>query len=498
MGINQCTSIQNNKHYIDFFETKLKSKTSLIQWSIVIEYNEIKQQILKKRKLKESSYIKVSPKYKSISSYISLEKQKDIFHQWFSLIGNNIINEDKKGEMIKNFDYSINRILTNIFVKHHHKFVNLMIDNPPKSLRILLWKIANGLTQDEIKKRANYYEYLIFEPVSFKINEQIKKDLNRTFFHYELYTPQHIQKLYNILKVFSNLDKDIGYCQGINFIVKVILQCTNFNEADAFSLLTYIFEKIRGYFLENFPLLQLNIFIFDYFFKKFFDNLFRHFSKLEIPYELWVGKWMQTLYTIYFPIEITVRLFDCLLAYDFDFVIFFSLSIIKHYEKELVKFTDLSEIIEFFREIFSPGKIVPINEINFDSIVHIDKIISYAKELYTNSSNKELVDSLKKEFLKSSNFDNTIFSKKYDYSYIKSTKTFTTQTTNDLSFSSTFQGNAIKNSHTFQKIFSESKKEEDLFADDINIDCEECNINETMNTKILPFRIMRPNMRKKI
>lgn len=498
MGINQCTSIQNNKHYIDFFETKLKSRSSLIQFSIVNEYNEIKQQILKKRKLKESRYIKVSPKYKSISSYISLEKQKDIFHRWFSLIGNNIINEDKKEEMIKNFDYSINKILTNISIKHHHKFVNLMIDNPPKSLRIVLWKISIGLTQDEIKKRSNYYDYLLFEPVSFKINEQIKKDLNRTFFHYELYTPQHIQKLYNILKVFSNLDKDIGYCQGINFIVKVILQCTNFNEGDAFSLLTYFFENIRGYFLENFPLLQLNIFIFDYFFKKLFDNLFLHFSKVEIPYELWVGKWMQTLYTIYFPIDITIRLFDCLLAYDFDFVIFFSLSIVKYYEKDLMKFSDLSEIIEFFREIFSPGKMVPINEINFDGIVHIDKIISYAKDLYTNSLNKELIESLKKEFLKNSNFDNTILYSKYDYTYIKSTKTFTTQTTNDLSFSSTNQGNAIKNSHTFHKIFSENKKEEDLFLDEINIDCEECNINETMNTKILPFRIMRPNMCKKI
>lgn len=498
MGINQCTSIQNNKHYIDFFETKLKSSTSVIQFNIVNEYNEIKQQILKKRKLKDLSYIKVSTKYKSISSYISLEKQKDIFHQWFSLIGNNIINEEKKGEMITNFDYSINRILTNIYVKYHQKFVNLMIYNPPKSIRIILWKIANGLTQDEIQKRYNYYEYLLFEPVSYQINEQIKKDLNRTFFHYEVYTPQHIQKLYNILKVFSNLDKDIGYCQGINFIVKVILQCTNFNEADAFSLLTYIFENIRGYFLENFPLLQLNIFIFDYFFNKLFNNLFHHFSVMEIPYELWVGKWMQTLYTIYFPIEITIRLFDCLLAYGFDFVIFFSLSIVKHYEKELMTFTDLSEIIEFFREIFSPVKMVSINEINFDNIVHIDKIISYAKELYTNSSNKGLVDNLKKEFLKNSNFDNKIFDMKYEYCYIKSTKTFTTQTTNDLSFSSTIRGNTINNSHTFHKIFSENKKEEDLILDDINIECEECGINETMNTKILPFRIMKPNTCKKI
>ena len=101
MGINQCTSIQNNKQYIDFFETKLKSSTSVIQLSIVNEYNEIKHQILKKRKLKDLSYIKVSTKYKSISGYISLEKQKDIFHQWFSLIGNNIISEEKKGEMIK-------------------------------------------------------------------------------------------------------------------------------------------------------------------------------------------------------------------------------------------------------------------------------------------------------------------------------------------------------------------------------------------------------------
>lgn len=81
---------------------------------------------------------------------------------------------------------------------------------------------------------------------------RIKKDVNRTFNNYPDYKPLegHIdwrseeaqQMLFNILVAYSNYDSRIGYVQGINYIVGLLLMSVE-DEEQVFWCLLYIMNR---------------------------------------------------------------------------------------------------------------------------------------------------------------------------------------------------------------------------------------------------------------
>ena len=68
----------------------------------------------------------------------------------------------------------------------------------------------------------------------------IELDLQRTL---SKATPEIIDKMRNVLKVYARRNPSMGYCQGLNFIAAFILQC-EFSEEETFWLLSVIIEEI--------------------------------------------------------------------------------------------------------------------------------------------------------------------------------------------------------------------------------------------------------------
>ena len=67
--------------------------------------------------------------------------------------------------------------------------------------------------------------------------DAIIRDIERTFSDKNINNKELREKetsLYNILKVFWNLDKEVGYCQGMNLIVGFLLLVLEGNELDTF------------------------------------------------------------------------------------------------------------------------------------------------------------------------------------------------------------------------------------------------------------------------
>ena len=105
--------------------------------------------------------------------------------------------------------------------------------------------------------------------------------------------------LYNVLKAFWNIDDEIGYCQGMNYITGFLLINRDFNEKKAFFLLISIFSNnffkmkknffsLRGLFIEEFPLLYFYIFIFDDLLNKCDQNLRKHLLNNDITNDFWI------------------------------------------------------------------------------------------------------------------------------------------------------------------------------------------------------------------
>ena len=503
MGNSQCTSPNQQKISFEVIESKLQNPSNIIEKNILSEYSRIKQAIYHKRQFPKSNHniydkCSVSLKIKNISSYRTLDKQKNILLNW-------LIKSTKSLDNNNNNNISLLEQLEMNLISYKHKehktFVDLVANGSPESIRYLLWMIIADIPLHECD---SIYDCLINnsnnnnEPIDPKSEDQIKKDLHRTYFHNESPTEDQLTDLYNLLKLFSLQDKDIGYCQGMNFIAKFILKVTSYNTTNAFYLMTYVFSHISGYFQNDFPLLSLNLYIFNLFFQKYLPKLNEHFITLEIPDEIWIGKWFQTLFTICLPFDETCRIWDALFAYGFDFIIPFSLSLLKQIEIDLLKLNDSSDVVEYFKECLFPLNTVDVYKHQETRIISVDKIITEAKKYY----NKNVITNIKKDYEIKFNKNVNLLLKNYDMSniIIKTRKTFSSsQSSTDFSLSKK-DGIIINNNNISH---SEKKCKLPFLKDDNNIvisddecdddNCDECLNGELMNTNTLCFHIMDIN-----
>ena len=495
MGNSQCTSPNHQKISFEILESKLQNPSNIIEKNILSEYSRIKKALYQKRQFPKSNinYEKcsVSLKIKNISSFRTLDKQKSILLKWLKISTKSL--ENNNIPVLEQLEMN----LISYKNKQREKFLDLVANGSPESIRYLLWMFIADIPLHECD---SIYDGMLNENIDPKSKDQIKKDLHRTYFHNEEPTEEQLHDLYNLLKLFSLQDKEIGYCQGMNFIAKFILKVTSYNTTNAFYLMTFVFSHISGYFQNDFPLLSLNLYIFNLFFQKYLPKLNKHFITLEIPSEIWIGKWFQTLFTICLPFEETCRVWDALFAYGFDFIIPFSLSLLKQIEIDLLKLTDSSDVVEYLKECLFPQNTVDVYKNQESQIISVDKIITEATKYY----NKHIITNIKKDYEIKFNKNVDLLLKNYDMNLIiKTRKTFSSsQSSTDFSLSKK-DGIIINNniSHSEKKCKLPFLKEDnnivisngDDLNDEVDDNCDECLNGELMNTNTLCFHIMDIN-----
>ena len=386
MGVN-CDTLINNKfsfEQIEIFlqkaisckEISSEDKSISIQYNLLEEYNKLKS----KSKLKQD-ILQFSKKYKIISGFIPLTKKRQIFTKWIKILFNfDNINDfkRKKKQRIQN-NKIFQKNLENAYLKDKKSFLKLVSQGLPDQLRQFIWTIIIDKDEKDILNVSNNEKEKIHLKtlISLKKNpkdiEQIEKDIYRTFSE-EDKNEKNISKLRELLLALNNLNEKLGYVQGINFIVAFILKVANFN-------------KIKDYFTKDFPLLNYNLMKFNKGFTTLYPKLNCHFRDNDVIDELWIGKWIQTLFTVNLPFKEACYIWDSLLVYGFDFIIPISLSILHFTEKNLLKLNDSSDILSFFKETLNPSlnsmakkSYKSDTDIN-QYVIPIKEIISCAKKI---------------------------------------------------------------------------------------------------------------------
>ena len=411
MGAYNCDSLINNKlsftqiellfkNTINQREKPIHDKNLSIQYNILEEYNYLK---LKSRFNKE--VFLASKKCRNISGFIPLTKEKEIFIKWIQILFDfENINEFKKQkrQKIPN-DVIFKQNLENFFLTNRKDFLKLVGKGLPNNFRRMIWTFIIDKEEKDLsnvsdnEKEKKHLQTLISIRRNSKDIQQIQKDIYRTFGSEKDNTEKNILLLEQLLIALSNLNENIGYCQGINFIVGFILKVANFNRVKAFHLSRLILRKIKGYFTKDFPLLKKNLKIFNEGFKILFPKLYCHFKDNDLVDEIWIGKWIQTLFTINLPFKETCYIWDSLFAYGMDFIIFISLSILGCSQNNLLKLNDSSDILSYLKEILNPSlnttaKKLYKKDLNINNyVVTINDVISNAKKI-KNQINERLYD----------------------------------------------------------------------------------------------------------
>lgn len=141
--------------------------------------------------------------------------------------------------------------------------------------------------------------------------DAIRIDLPRTFpeniFFESIRTP-----LFNVLIAYSNHNKDIGYCQGLNYIAGLILLVTK-NEEWTFWLLKVLVEKITSsYHTKTMTGLITDIAVLREMLMERAPDVCEHLERCGLPCAVITTKWFICMFAEVLPIETVLRIWDCL------------------------------------------------------------------------------------------------------------------------------------------------------------------------------------------
>ena len=477
MGIPQCYSLENIKTSFNEIYNILHNDNSSFVKEFLLDCQNVKNHLLNCSK---DNLCNVSKKYKNISNYQTNENKKEIFLKWFEIIHSTIM----KHSNLISIKQKIEIKLSKLYKKDKKNIIELSKQNIPKSLRSIIWIILSNKILYE--RRYIIYNNLLNTQIDILSEDQINKDINRTFKQPK--SNEIILKLKNLLHSFTVISSNVGYCQGMNFIAGLLLEITNYDEVDSFYLFCYILENVRGYFMKEFPLFNYHLYIFEYYFKHFFPKLEKHFQELELPLELLVGKWIQTLFIVNLPLDECCRILDYLFIYGFDFIIPICFSILYYLENNLLKLKDSSDVINFIKESLSPKDIECINDNIEKRIIPIDKIIKKAKQ-YKKMMNKNEITKLKIEFENQKHINiNNLFSESY------LNKINNNQSKSFSIFRRKFEPitiNKINNLCISANLKTEVCSKNGFEIDELSDSCDEC--FEDNNRKELSNRIIKTN-----
>ena len=288
--------------------------------------------------------------------------------------------------------------LRNYFVKDPIHFENRVLKGPPHIFRWLSWILLSGIP---IYRPYVYFKIILSYQIDKNIEDKIYNELNQFNINNNnnnennnnIYLNSNIkQNLFNISKCLLILDKNIHFNSEILQILHFILYTFNNNEIDTFYFSMSLFSKtfgfkfgIRGFFIENSPLTQICLKIFENKLQKYFSIFFEHITTINLNYNNWIGKWITNLYSSLFHEKILLRIWDCFFVIGIPFLISFGLSIVEFIQSEIIDMKNVDEFENFINKKF--------NENDFD----IEKIIENSIKKY-NVNEEEIEEEIKINF----------------------------------------------------------------------------------------------------
>ena len=130
-------------------------------------------------------------------------------------------------------------------------------------------------------------------------------DLGRTFPNHPNFTIKFGAgqlALFNVLKAYSIIDNEVGYCQGLSFIVGILLVHVNNNEEVAFELLKFLLIdlNLRDQYKPEMTALQKFMYQLSRLLQDKSPDIFNHLEENEISTSLYAAPWFLSNYYFVF------------------------------------------------------------------------------------------------------------------------------------------------------------------------------------------------------
>ncbi|KAM9487072.1 growth hormone-regulated TBC protein 1b [Clarias gariepinus] len=224
----------------------------------------------------------------------------------------------------------------------------------PNEHRTLIWMAASG-AQQHLQMNCGYYHSLLKGHHDPMLEETICTDLHRTF-------PDNIQfhdssqscllkALYNVLLAYGHHNKDVGYCQGMNFIAGYLLIITK-DEEKSFWLMDALLSRILpDYYTPAMLGLKTDQEVLGELVKSKVPAVWQTMTQHNVMWGLVVSRWFICLYIDVLPMETVLRIWDCLFYEGSKILFRVALTLIRHHQKVILQARNFSDICECFKQI---------------------------------------------------------------------------------------------------------------------------------------------------
>lgn len=225
-------------------------------------------------------------------------------------------------------------------------------------------KIKKLIENKEIKKGTKIYEHF----------ELIKLDVNRTYFKNKKDSKPYQEKIRIILFTLVNIFKDIGYSQGMNYIVAFFYQIFEYNEKKTFYYMLAIEKnsKFKDIFENDLYLLQIFFKIFEKILKINIPELYQHQKNNNINPNFYAPPWFLTLFTFISTIfekenapEFIVLVIENFLLNGWSAIMNAGYTLMKYLKNDMLQMKG-DILMTFLVNKFGQDKI--INKENFDNL----------------------------------------------------------------------------------------------------------------------------------
>ncbi|CAO3631070.1 unnamed protein product [Mucor fragilis] len=232
----------------------------------------------------------------------------------------------------------------------------------PTHMRGTVWKAlssANALHLEPL------YRQLKNEPSPYQ--KLIQRDVSRTFPNSDMFGQESGQRaLERVLRAYSLYDADVGYCQGLAFLVGPLL--LHMSEEDAFCVFVRLMETygLRTLFTLSMEGLHLCLFQFDVLLLEQLPELHAFLSAQGIHPQMYASQWFLTIFAYIFPLPLIFRIYDIMLAEGVaETVMRIALALLKKSTRRIVALTEFEDIMDYLStQLMAPF----LNDV--DAIIH--------------------------------------------------------------------------------------------------------------------------------
>ncbi|CAK6442808.1 unnamed protein product [Pipistrellus nathusii] len=177
-------------------------------------------------------------------------------------------------------------------------------------------------------------------------------DLGRTFPTHPYFSAQlgaGQLSLFNLLKAYSLLDKEVGYCQGISFVAGVLL--LHMSEEQAFEMLKFLMYDLgfRKQYRPDMMSLQIQMYQLSRLLHDYHRELYNHLEENEISPSLYAAPWFLTLFASQFPLGFVARVFDIIFLQGTEVIFKVALSLLSSQETLIMECESFENIVEFLK-----------------------------------------------------------------------------------------------------------------------------------------------------